>query len=256
MVIMTQAAADGPVPGTGWQRIAWRLREVWDPVEAVAHIAIYAMTRTGKTHLITHVILPLCAAARVVIIDAKGHDRAWRDVGREVPELPADLSRGGGGPAGMWWRLVVNTTQDPDGAERTMRAALRRIALEGHTVVIIDEGLDLEGVRKEVGRLLTQGGSHGVSVVISATSTEFAPPQMHRQWGVMLAGQMPDGRSHERIAEIAAMPNPAVMKRVIGGIPRRTFLYVDRAGEIPPLPGEDPGPPVPVPAMAFFTAPD
>jgi hypothetical protein len=132
-----------------------------------------------------------------------------------------------------------------------VRAALRRIAREGHCVVIVDEGLDLAGVRAEVNRLLTQGGSHGVSVVISATSTEFAPAQMHRQWVAMLTGQMPDSRSHKRITEIAALPEPAAMRRMIAAIPRRTFLYVDRAGDVDEDDDGQEYAPCPVPMLAL-----
>jgi hypothetical protein len=238
----------GPVPAVSWRKIAYRLRQVWDPTETGAHIAIYGATRNGKTYLITRLILPLCHWSRVLIIDAKGHDKVWRGIGLEVAELPADLRGGGGGPCGLWWRLVANTDEDPDGATAAVAAALRRVAREGRFVVIIDEGLDLAGVRSAVNKLLTKGGSHGVSVVISATSTEHAPEQMHRQWAIMLAGQMPDARSHERVAEIAAMEPRAAMRRVIGRIPRQTFLYVDRAGEVG---GQD----VPVPMLGLTQAP-
>jgi hypothetical protein len=233
------------VPYVDWRKVAYRLRLTWDPVESAAHIAIYALTRTGKSHFIRTVILPLCGTCRVIIIDAKGHDKVWRGVGREVTELPEDLSIGGGGPACAWWRVVANTSEDPAGAIRIVENVLRRAAREGHVVVIIDEGLDLGGVGKAVDRLLTQGGSHGVSVVISATSAQYTPPQMKRQWGILLVGQLQGTKAHEDIADIASL-DKRVMVPVIGAIPRRMFLYVDRAGD-----GAD----VPVPMLAITEAP-
>jgi hypothetical protein len=223
------ARSIGPVPYIDWRQVAYRLRLIWDPLEAAAHIAIYALTRTGKSYFIRHVILPLCGTCRVIIIDAKGHDQIWEGVGREVAELPDNLSTGGSGPCGAWWRVVANTSEDPDSAIALVERVLRRAAREGHIVVIIDEGLDLAGVQKAVDKLLTQGGSHGVSVVISATSAQYTPPQMRRQWGILLVGQLQGTPAHEDAAEIAALPR--AMVPVIAAIPRRAFLYVDRAND-------------------------
>lgn len=244
---MTAPAVEsiGIVPYADWRKVAYRLRQIWDPLEAAAHIAIYALTRTGKSHFIRTVILPLCGTSRVIIIDAKGHDRIWHGIGREVSELPDDLSIGGTGPCGAWWRVIANTSEDPAGAVALVERVLNRAAREGHVVVIIDEGLDLEGVQKAVNKLLTQGGSHGVSVVISATSAQFTPAQMRRQWGILLVGQLQGTKAHEDIADIAAL-DPKTMVPVIGAIPRRTFLYVDRAGD-----GRD----VPLPMLALTSAP-
>jgi hypothetical protein len=234
------------VPYVPWRQVAYRLRLIWDPLEAAAHIAIYAMTRSGKSYLIKTVILPLCSSSRVIIIDAKGHDKEWRDVGRLVEELPEDLCIDGGGPSGAWWRIVANTSEDPEGAVKLVEKILRRAAREGHVVVIIDEGLDLEGVKAAVDRLLTQGGSHGVSVVISATSAQYTPAQMRRQWGILLVGQLQGTAAHEDAARIAGLEPRTEWARVIGSIPRRTFLYVDRAGD---------GDQIPVPMLAVTQAP-
>lgn len=246
---MTAPATAVDVPWVHWRKVAHRLRQVWDPVQIGAHIAIYSKTRTGKSYLIVHVLLPLLAPARVIIFDAKGHDKVWRGIGREVTELPDDLTRGGGGPCGTWWRLVVNSDEDPDGAVRVMAAAFRRIAREGHVVVIIDEGLDLAGVREAVHKLLTKGGSHGVSVVICATSPQYAPPHMHRQWVAMLVGQMPDEWSHDRLAKVTGLPRNKELVRAIASVPRRAFLYVDLAGDVTV---DDPAP---VPVLAMLRAP-
>jgi hypothetical protein len=244
---MTAPGPIGPVPWIGWRKVAWRLRLIWDPIEAEAHIAIYAMTRRGKSYFIRHVILPLCGTCRVVIIDAKGHDRIWEDI-PAVAELPENLAEGGAGPAGAWWRVVANTDEDPSGAVTIVEKILRRAAREGHVVVIIDEGLDLEGVSKAVDKLLTKGGSHGVSVVISATSAEYTPPQMRRQCGIVLIGQLAGRDAHESAARIASL-DPKTMIPVMAAIPRRAFLYADRTGDT----GD--GDEIPVPMLAITQAP-
>jgi hypothetical protein len=99
--------------------------------------------------------------------------------------------------------------------------------------VILDEGLALDGVRKEVGELLTRGGARGISVVIAAQDSHYAPPQMHRQWAVLLAGYLNDEAAQERLLKIASLP-PRLLG-VVQSIPRGDFLYLDREAGTPML---------------------
>jgi hypothetical protein len=211
-----------------------RMRQVLDP-DGGSHVAVYARTGTGKTHLIVRMVLPMCHLSRVVIIDVKGDDRVWRGIGAEVDRLPADLSQGGGGPAGMWWRLVADATRDPDQAGRVMRAALTQIAAEGHCVVILDEGLALAGVKDLVNQLLSRGRARGISVVIASPEAVNAPTSMHRQWTVMFVGLNQDDDTQDRIVKIGSLGRVPGIRTLLGEIPPRTFLYVDRAAGAPML---------------------
>ena len=222
----------GPVPPIDVGQVMQRKREVLEP-NTGGSIAIYSKSGAGKSHFIIAVILPLCEGSVVVIIDPKGDDQVWEGIGLAVTRLPADLSHGGGGPRGTWWRLVP----DPDATDaqwqEAAQAALQQIAEVGYAVVILDEGLALEGVRREVGELLTRGRSRAVSVVIAAQDSHYAPSQMHRQWKVLIAGQLQDQAAQGRLLEIASLP-PRLLG-VMQTIPQGTFLYLDRVDGSPML---------------------
>jgi hypothetical protein len=224
------------IPTVPWEKVAGRIHRKWDPDTAPHHI-IFAMTRAGKTHLITRGILPLCAYSRVLIIDVKGGtDPAWDGYGIPVTALPPEFSAGGGkaggpgGPLGMWYRLVADET-DPTSKAR-VRAALEQVQDEGHCVVIADETRALTestgtnmGVGALVEALLIRGGSRSVSLVLASQSTAYAASSVKDQGAFLWVGATRDTAGQERIAQILGQPKS--FAATLRSIPKRQFLYSD-----------------------------
>lgn len=236
--------ASPTVPDVPWERVAGRVHRTWDPDTAPHHI-IWAITRAGKTHLITRGILPLCAYSRVLIIDVKGGtDAAWNGYGHPVRTLPREFSMGGGepggpgGPLGMWYRLEADET-DPT-AKGRVRDALEQVQDEGHCVVIADETRALTdaegtgfGAKAIVEALLIRGGSRNVSLVLASQSTAYASSSVKDQGAFLWVGATRDTAGQERIAK--TLGQPASFAATLRTIRKRQFLYSDNEGAAPML---------------------
>lgn len=232
------------VPKVPWGNVAGRVHRTWNPDRAPHHV-IFAMTRAGKTHLITRGLLPLCRYSRVLIIDVKGEsDRAWHGYGIPVSTLPAEFSTGGGptggegGPLGMWYRLIADETDRT--SKGRVREALEQVQDEGHCVVVIDEARALTdsegtgmGARAIVEALMIRGGSRNVSLIIASQSTVWATSSLKDQGSFMWVGATRDTAGQGRIAEILGQPKSFVP--VLQNIRKRQFLYTDNEGDAPML---------------------
>src|ERR1022692_1965296 len=114
---MMRSPAGLLIPEIDIARVQTRCDKYWDYLSAAHHVII-AENGAGKTYLITRVILPLCALDRVLIIDVKGDDSVWAGYGKPIGRMVPGLSGTGGGPAGNWYRLVVDPLTDKAGAKR------------------------------------------------------------------------------------------------------------------------------------------
>ena len=66
------------VPDIPFPIVAGRIQRHWLPLEHNPHIAMFAKSRGGKSHLVRWAILPLAPLGRIVVIDVKpGGDRIW-----------------------------------------------------------------------------------------------------------------------------------------------------------------------------------
>lgn len=229
------------IPEVPWEKVAGRIHRIWNPDTGPHHV-IFAMTRAGKTHLITRGLLPLCHYSRVLIIDVKGEtDRAWDGYGIPCNELPEEFSigggepgDGGGGPLGMWYRLTADET-DRTSKDR-VRAALEQVQDEGHCVVIIDEARALTdpegmGMRALIEALMLRGGSRNISVIIASQSALWAISSIKDQGAFLWVGATRDTAGQGRIAEILGQPKS--FAATLKTIRKRHFLYSDSEGEHP-----------------------
>lgn len=226
------------VPKVSWDNVSGRIHRIWNPDTGPHHV-IFAMTRAGKTHLITRGLLPLCEDSRVLIIDVKGEsDRAWNGYGIPCHTLPPEFSTGwgdpenGGGPLGMWYRLVADETDKT--AKGRVRDALEQIQDEGHCVVIIDEARaltdnDTMGLRSVVEALMMRGGSRNISLIIASQSAAWAISSIKDQGAFLWVGATRDTAGQGRIAEILGQPKSFVP--TLQSIQKRHFLYSDSEGE-------------------------
>ncbi len=66
------------VPEIPFTLVAGRLQRNWNPTDANPHMAAFAHTRGGKSHLFRWGIFPIAPLARRVVLDVKpGGDETW-----------------------------------------------------------------------------------------------------------------------------------------------------------------------------------
>jgi len=171
------------LPAVPLERVLRRVDAIWAP-DAAPHHLVYGQTGSGKTTLIK-ALLSLCPSERVLILDPKPHaDPVWDDTdcgphqwGRPLTALPARFGfegERGGGPRGLWYRLVGS----PDRAQtaRQFADALATIAAEGHAVLVLDDVRETcrqLRLAEHVDSILNLGRSANVLAVLAATETGY-----------------------------------------------------------------------------------
>lgn len=171
------------LPRGALDRVLRRVDAIWGP-DAAPHHLVYGQTGSGKTTLIK-ALLGLCASERVLILDPKPHaDPVWDGPagdphrwGRPVTDVPERFGFGGepgGGPHGLWYRLVGS----PDRGETARRfgAALRTVAAEGHCVLVLDDVRETcrqLRLAEDVDSVMNLGRSASVLAILAATETGY-----------------------------------------------------------------------------------
>ncbi len=171
------------LPAVNLGRALRRVSAVWGP-DAAPHHLIYASTGAGKSTLIK-ALLSLCGHERVLLLEPKRNaDPAYQgpvgdpwQYGRPVTTIsPMFGYQGepGGGPAGLWYRLLGEPDRDATAAR--FAAALDIVANEGCTVLVLD---DVKEVCKQlklgdrVESILNLGRSAGICAILSTTETSY-----------------------------------------------------------------------------------
>jgi hypothetical protein len=220
------------VPSVPFARVAGRLQRNWQPIEANPHMALFAQSRGGKSHLIRYGILPLVPLARVVVIDVKpGGDLTWQGWGHDVTELAHGF---GTSPTG--WPRYRNREQPGADGSAQVRRVLEQLAAEGEAVVVIDDARRVTsphapglGLLHVVDHLLLEGAGLGVTLILGANSTAWANTGLKDQCGVIWIGHTRSGEQRDKFAELAGLGKD--MRPVLDGIARRHWLYTDYAGD-------------------------
>jgi hypothetical protein len=220
------------VPEVPWPNVAGRLQRSWQPIEANPHMALFAQTRGGKSHLIRWGILPLVPLARVVVIDVKpGGDLTWDGWGHDTTELAHGF---GLSPTG-YPRYRIRVQPGADGAAQ-VRRVLDQLAAEGEVVIVIDDSRRVTGnhapglgLGHVVDHLLLEGAGLGVTVILGANSTAWATTSLKDQCGVIWLGHTRTDEQRDKFAELAGLPKAE--RHVLDTIAPRRWLYTDYAGD-------------------------
>ena len=172
----------GGLPSVPLARVLGRVDAIWHPDRAPHHV-VYGMTGSGKSTLIK-ALLGLCTAERVAIFDPKPHpDPIWDGSpgdpwrwGRPVTGLAPVFGSGreGGGPAGLWFRLVG--TPDRKDTGRRFAAALDLLAAEGHCVLALDDVREIcrqLGLAQKIDSVMNLGRSASLLAILSATEKGY-----------------------------------------------------------------------------------
>lgn len=232
---MSKSASALVIPEIPIPIVQSRVNRLWRP-DTAAHHLILAMNGAGKTRLITDTLLPLAERERVLILDVKGNDPSWAGVAREVRDIRPGFgtAREGGGPAGLWFRLVLDRANLVDARERC-RAALDVVADEGHTVLVIDETRavadDAElAARALVERIVLTGRSGNTSVILASQDTTWLPTSVRSQWAFGWVGALRDDAVRRDAARILGLP-PREAVPTLRRVRKRQWLYVDEEDE-------------------------
>lgn len=220
------------VPEIAWRTVAGRLQRSWQPTEANPHMALFAQTRGGKSHLIRYGILPVVPLARIVVIDVKPpHDgNVWNGFGHDTTELAHGF---GLSPAGTpRYRILLKPGAD---GTTQVRRVLEQIAAEGECILVIDDARRVTsqhapglGLTHVVDHLMLEGAALGVTVILGANSTAWPNSGLKDQCGMIWIGHTRSAEQRDKFAEIAGIKD---CRGILDTIAPRTWLYTDYAGD-------------------------
>lgn len=221
-----------------WEDVQDRLDRFWIPRQA-PHISIVAQTRSGKTYLAKHGILPLIAREPMLIIDVKGDDPTINDegpFGDTCQNLPwrwlrrLNVSLTGDKEQEEWFRLIVR--EDWEQARNQVKKAIARATKEGDWTIYIDETRALTDPKPpslrlgaEIEDLWLRKGSRGICVVAATQGPRWVPRSFYDQPQFHFIGQVEDEDSQKRLREIGGFERYHFPQ--IKTLPKHHFLYTD-----------------------------
>jgi hypothetical protein len=227
------------IPHAQWNDIYQRVGNLWLP-KKTPHHSIIAQTRHGKSYLIGEGILPLVEDEKVLIIDVKGDDPTFAEIGKPINRIPRQFFRtfndwlSEGKPREHWYRLVVQ--EDWADARKQVHQALATCYREQNWTIVLDEtraltdprppGLNLSAM---VEQLWLRGGSKGICVVAATQGPRWVPRSFYEQAQFHWIGAVEDEDSQKRLREIGGMEREHL--QTIKGLPKYHYVYTDRLAE-------------------------
>ena len=238
-ILSSQSEPDAHIPVVPFDEVKGRLKEFWIPQQA-PHMSIIAQTRGGKSYLIGHGILPQKEAENVLIIDVKGDDPTFAEIGKPVRKIPRRASRtfndwlSEGKPREHWYRLIVS--EDWTDARQQVGKALTDCYKEHNWTVVLDETPALTDPRipslnlgPQVEQMWLRGGSKGISVVAATQGPRWVPKSFYEQAQFHWIGAVEDEDSQKRLREIGGMERYHLP--IIKNLPQYHYVYTDRMAE-------------------------
>lgn len=227
------------IPHVHWNEVSGRVGGLWVP-KKTPHHSILAQTRSGKSYLIGHGILPHRQYNKVLIIDVKGDDPTFEEIGKPVRKIPSQFSRtfndwlSEGKPREHWYRLIVS--EDWHDARRQVGQALSRVYQEQNWTVVLDETRALTDpqppslqLRPQVEQLWLRGGSKGIEVVAGTQGPRWVPRSFYEQAQFHWIGAVEDEDSQKRLREIGGMERHHL--QTIKTLKPHHFVYTDRQSD-------------------------
>lgn len=224
------------IPRVHWSSVHSRVGRLWIPGDAPHH-SIVAQTRGGKSYLIGNGILKHKERENVLIIDVKGDDPTYEEIGQPVRKLPSRFARtfndwlSEGKPREHWYRMVVS--EDWGSARKQVSEALAQCYAEHNWTIVLDEtraltdprppGLNLSPM---VEQLWLRGGSKKISVVAATQGPRWVPRSFYEQAQFHWIGCVEDEDSQKRLREIGGMEREHL--QTIKDLEKRNFVYTDR----------------------------
>lgn len=227
------------IPEVPWAEVQARVGNLW-VVRDAPHMSVIGQTRSGKSYLVRHGILPLCKYDRVLFIDAKGDDRTITGLGQVVDHFPTKAERNvrqsgrkwmhdDPVPMAQWYRLV--TSEKTETAAKQVGHALESIRKEGDWIVVSDELRYLTDTREpgigmlgEWSAIIMRGGSRGIGMISLTQEPRWVPGLFYTQPSFFWISRVEDEAAQKRIAEIGS--SRALISH-LNTIRRRYWIYTD-----------------------------
>lgn len=215
-----------PVPRLEWEEVADYLGEEW---HAGQHVAIFAPTEGGKSHLIRYGLLPFWRRYPVLWVRFKQRDDSTADFGTRIdryPVLERTKYRLRRRDSDAWeddpewyllqlgaYRFDAAAPQDKSSAWRHARGvcgeAMDRAFREGGWVLVIDEiraitgnrppALDLEPTLENC---LQRGRTQPITVITASQQPAWNAPSVYDQARFVALGRTLDEARFERIGQL------------------------------------------------------
>ncbi len=227
------------IPLASWFDTHARIGNLWVPKKAPHH-SIIAQTRGGKSYLIGNGILPHRTYNKVLIIDVKGDDPTYEQIGKPVSKIPKLMSRSfkewitESKPREHWYRLIVH--EDWAAARAQVQQALATCYTEQDWTIVLDETRALTDTRPPslnlgpmVEQMWLRGGSKGIEVVAATQGPRWVPKSFYEQAQFHWIGIVEDEESQKRLREIGGMERYHLP--VIKNLEPHQFVYTDRQSE-------------------------
>lgn len=224
------------IPRMHWNQVHSRVGRLWIPGDAPHH-SIVAQTRGGKSYLIGKGILKHVTNENVLIIDVKGDDPTYEEIGTPVRKIPSRFSRtfndwlSEGKPREHWYRMVVD--EDWSSARKQVASALAQCYAEHNWTVVLDETRALTDPRPPglnlspyVEQMWLRGGSKRIQVVAATQGPRWVPRSFYEQAQFHWIGCVEDEDSQKRLREIGGMEREHL--ETIKNLQKRHFVYTDR----------------------------
>ncbi len=232
---LTRAYDELVIPRVSWPVIRSRLQRMWF-VRDAPHHSLIGQTRSGKSYLARHGILPTCAYDRVLFIDCKGDDPTINGLGTPVHRFPRRTKRmtrqmlqDETKARQNWFRLI--THPDFTVAREQVGEALQSAFREGNWIIVADElryladakepGLGLKGLYEQI---ILRGGSRGVGMVSLTQEPRWVPGSFYTQSSFYWFSRIEDEAALKRVSEVGSS---RALLPLLTTIPRHHWIYMD-----------------------------
>lgn len=225
-----------PIPRVHWNDVSDRFGELWVP-DTTPHHSIIAQTGGGKSFLIGQGILPHIENEQVLIIDVKGDDPTYAEIGKPIIKIPKRGMRTFSDwlspekPREHWYRLVVS--DDVPTARKQVATALETVYKEGNWTVVLDETRALTdwhepnlGLAPYIERMWLRGRSRRIRVVAATQGPRWVPRSFYEQAQFHWIGAVEDEDSQKRLREIGGMERSHL--EALKYLEQYHYIYTDR----------------------------
>lgn len=216
------------IPSLDFASVANRLRRYWIPSEYNPHIGLIGSSRSGKSYLIRHGILPIADGARIVVIDVKpGGSRTWAGWGDTETRIEKGFFLNADGNA--HYRMIL---RPGDTSKTEIRRVLNLIANEGDCIVVIDDVPRITantpnlGLSGEVNQLVTLGAESNITVILGGNSQVDTPSSLRNQCGRYFYGHMQNQETIKKVSGYINLPMECIT--AISSLHDHRFLYADQ----------------------------
>lgn len=209
-------------------RVQSRIRNHRNPIQYNPHIGFLAPTRSGKSYMIRHGVLPIFYPGRIVVFDVKiGGEPTWHGWGNDITDLDKGFAKGPDGT--MNYRLLI---KPGNAGKAQIEKALTIILTEGDCVIVMDDSRKITarrpnlGFSGEVDDIMTTGAGIGITAILAANSSTGATSSLQDQCGSYFIGRQGNREVAKDFVDMAGIDRKYI-PLLINELKHREFVYTD-----------------------------